>query len=125
MENTCERCGSSNIDVIDTRPSRSDFFSIRRRRRCLDCGYRFTTYEAKASQIVAIAYDIFRTYVYPQLLKQSQEQLQAVFEKADIDMQDVVKDTGANLAQRFSVSRGSMPEGLKKLANALENEGLI
>src|ERR1041384_1400028 len=40
----CPKCGSRDDKVIDSRQSR-DCSSIRRRRECLSCGYRFTTYE--------------------------------------------------------------------------------
>ncbi len=40
----CPKCGSRDDMVIDSRQSR-DSSSIRRRRQCLSCGYRFTTYE--------------------------------------------------------------------------------
>ena len=39
----CPICGNSDSKVIDSRPS--DKSSIRRRRECLGCGKRFTTYE--------------------------------------------------------------------------------
>ena len=39
----CPACGNSDSKVIDSRPS--DKASIRRRRECLGCGKRFTTYE--------------------------------------------------------------------------------
>lgn len=40
----CMYCGSMNNKVIDSRLT-EDGTSIRRRRECLDCGKRFTTYE--------------------------------------------------------------------------------
>src|SRR6195256_4081533 len=40
----CPKCGSRDDKVIDSRQSR-DNSSIRRRRECLKCKYRFTTYE--------------------------------------------------------------------------------
>ncbi len=40
----CPQCGSLSDKVIDSRQSK-DGTVIRRRRECLDCGYRFTTYE--------------------------------------------------------------------------------
>jgi transcriptional repressor NrdR len=40
----CPKCGSRDDKVIDSRQSR-DASSIRRRRECLKCKYRFTTYE--------------------------------------------------------------------------------
>src|SRR5262249_7397006 len=40
----CPKCGRQEDKVIDSRSSREGA-SIRRRRECLACGYRFTTYE--------------------------------------------------------------------------------
>ena len=40
----CASCGCLESKVVDSRPS-EDGFSIRRRRECLQCGERFTTYE--------------------------------------------------------------------------------
>ncbi len=40
----CPKCGSRDDKVIDSRQSR-DGSSIRRRRQCLKCRYRYTTYE--------------------------------------------------------------------------------
>lgn len=40
----CPFCGATDSKVIDSRPA-DDFARIRRRRECLSCGKRFTTYE--------------------------------------------------------------------------------
>ncbi len=40
----CRYCGHSESKVIDSRPT-EEGASIRRRRECLGCGKRFTTYE--------------------------------------------------------------------------------
>lgn len=40
----CPKCGSNQDKVIDSRPWK-DGAVIRRRRECLSCGHRFTTYE--------------------------------------------------------------------------------
>ena len=40
----CARCGSLDDKVVDSRLAR-DGASIRRRRECLKCGHRYTTYE--------------------------------------------------------------------------------
>lgn len=40
----CVKCNSLDDKVIDSRMSK-DGFSIRRRRECVECGFRFTTYE--------------------------------------------------------------------------------
>lgn len=40
----CPSCGHTESKVVDSRPA-EDGSSIRRRRECLSCGSRFTTYE--------------------------------------------------------------------------------
>ncbi len=40
----CPKCGCQDDKVIDSRASREGA-TIRRRRECISCGYRFTTYE--------------------------------------------------------------------------------
>ncbi len=40
----CPACAYNDSKVIDSRPS-ADASTIRRRRECLECGRRFTTYE--------------------------------------------------------------------------------
>ena len=42
----CPKCGCEESKVVDSRPSDSND-AIRRRRECIACGYRFTTYERK------------------------------------------------------------------------------
>ena len=44
----CPYCGFSESKVIDSRPT-DESNSIRRRRECLSCGKRFTTYETVES----------------------------------------------------------------------------
>lgn len=39
----CPNCGEYNVKVIDCRETEDGTF--RRRRECLDCGHRFTTFE--------------------------------------------------------------------------------
>lgn len=40
----CPKCGHTETKVVDTRIGKNNV-SIRRRRECLDCGYRFSTVE--------------------------------------------------------------------------------
>ena len=42
----CPKCGCEESKVVDSRPSESND-SIRRRRECAKCGFRFTTYERR------------------------------------------------------------------------------
>lgn len=49
----CPYCGSENGRVIDSRPA-EDNTAIRRRRECLDCLRRFTTYETLETISLAV-----------------------------------------------------------------------
>src|SRR5437764_14048269 len=49
----CSKCGCQEDKVIDSRTSREGA-TIRRRRECLSCGHRFTTYEAIENENEAI-----------------------------------------------------------------------
>ncbi len=49
----CPRCGNEEDKVVDSRAVR-DARAVRRRRECLDCGERFTTYEAVETRPVIV-----------------------------------------------------------------------
>jgi transcriptional repressor NrdR len=49
----CSHCGGINSRVIDSRLAQ-DRISIRRRRQCLTCSMRFTTYESTEEQMLAV-----------------------------------------------------------------------
>ena len=56
----CPYCGMRESKVIDSRPT-DECDSIRRRRECLSCGKRFTTYESvETMPIVVIKKDMSR-----------------------------------------------------------------
>lgn len=38
----CPKCKSKQVIVVDSRPYG---YTVKRRRRCMDCGYRFSTVE--------------------------------------------------------------------------------
>jgi transcriptional repressor NrdR len=42
----CPKCGCEESKVVDSRPSENNE-AIRRRRECIECGARFTTYERR------------------------------------------------------------------------------
>jgi len=52
----CPRCREIETKVIDSRVI-EDGFSIRRRRECSKCGYRFTTYEKLELDIMIVKKD--------------------------------------------------------------------
>ncbi len=65
----CLFCGYTDSKVIDSRTS-DDMSSIRRRRECLKCGKRFTTYEmVESTPILVIKNDGSRQPFDPQKVK--------------------------------------------------------
>ncbi len=53
----CPKCGCQDDKVIDSRASREGA-TIRRRRQCIACGYRFTTYEeVERAGLVVLKHD--------------------------------------------------------------------
>ncbi|MCL2438868.1 MAG: transcriptional regulator NrdR [Coriobacteriia bacterium] len=49
----CPKCGNVDSKVIDSRSSEAQD-AIRRRRECLECGQRFTTYERREAQPLVV-----------------------------------------------------------------------
>jgi hypothetical protein len=49
----CPHCGQTSDEVIDSRPIKEGL-AIRRRRRCLTCQGRFTTYESTEEQLPVV-----------------------------------------------------------------------
>ncbi|MGN6385594.1 MAG: transcriptional regulator NrdR [Verrucomicrobiota bacterium] len=49
----CSKCGCQEDKVIDSRTSREGQ-TIRRRRECLSCGHRFTTYEEIENEAITV-----------------------------------------------------------------------
>ncbi len=49
----CPSCGSTDTKVVDSRPA-DEGNSIRRRRECLQCGARFTTYERSGENPIIV-----------------------------------------------------------------------
>lgn len=50
----CPKCKSTKSKIIDSRPTARDL-TIRRRHKCKQCGFRFTTYEMLAWDYEKIA----------------------------------------------------------------------
>lgn len=53
----CPKCGYEESKVVDSRPADNND-SIRRRRECIECGFRFTTYERREElPLIVIKHD--------------------------------------------------------------------
>ena len=49
----CPKCGCEESKVVDSRPSENND-AIRRRRECVSCGHRFTTYERREEMPIMV-----------------------------------------------------------------------
>src|SRR5436305_6431538 len=93
----CPYCGHHDLKVVDSRDSEVGE-AIRRRRECLNCGQRFTTYERiEAVPFYVIMKDRRRADFDPQKLVMglrketekrdiSQEKLRAIVEEIEADL---------------------------------------
>ena len=65
----CPFCGYTESKVIDSRPA-EEGATIRRRRECINCGRRFTTYEKiEVQQLLVIKKDNSRELFDPQKIR--------------------------------------------------------
>ena len=65
----CQHCGYLDSKVIDSRPT-EEGSAIRRRRECLHCGRRFTTYEKiETSPVMIVKKDMRREAFNPDKIK--------------------------------------------------------
>ena len=65
----CQFCNCADSRVVDSRPT-DDGNSIRRRRECINCGKRFTTYEKiEVQQLLVIKKDNSRELFDPQKVR--------------------------------------------------------
>jgi transcriptional repressor NrdR len=105
----CPACGYLESKVVDSRPV-EDGASIRRRRECLSCGRRFTTFEVlETQQIVVIkkdgAKELFdRSKLLGGLLKATQ--------KRPVDAEQIASEIEAELHNdlRQEVTSGELGE---------------
>ncbi len=117
----CVFCGFEDSRVIDSRSS-EDGSSIRRRRECLKCGKRFTTYETvESTPILVIKNDGSRQAFDAQKIKRgiikSCEKRPVSMSQIDELVRDIEKYINNSLAQEIKSSEiGEMVmDRLKKL----------
>ena len=117
----CIFCGFNDSKVIDSRLS-DENNSIRRRRECLKCGKRFTTYEmVESTPILVIKNDGSRQPFDPQKIKRGVikacEKRPVTMNQIDNMIQDIEKQISNSLEQEVKSSKiGEMiMERLKEL----------
>lgn len=93
----CPRCNSNRTKVVDSREG-SDSCSVRRRRECEDCSYRFTTFERAEENLPMVVKkggqrESFDRYKILSGLKKACEKRPV----SVMDMEDVVKGIETHL----------------------------
>lgn len=82
----CQYCGYLDSRVIDSRPT-EEGTSIRRRRECLRCGRRFTTYEKiETSPVMVVKKDLRREPFSPEKIKSG---LMHACQKRPVSVKDI------------------------------------
>ncbi|MDD3410730.1 MAG: transcriptional regulator NrdR [Eubacteriales bacterium] len=82
----CQYCGYLDSRVIDSRPT-EEGTSIRRRRECLRCGRRFTTYEKiEMAPVMVVKKDLRREAFNPDKIKRG---VMRACQKRPVSVKDV------------------------------------
>ena len=117
----CMYCGCEDSKVIDSR-SADEGRTIRRRRECVQCGKRFTTYETiEDTPVLVVKSGGARLSYDPQKIKsgiiKSCEKRPVSMEKIDALVEDITKRIYNSMEQEISSKQiGEMVmEGLKNL----------
>lgn len=117
----CMYCGCEDSKVIDSR-SADEGRTIRRRRECVQCGKRFTTYETiEDTPVLVVKTGGARQSYDPQKVKsgiiKSCEKRPVSMEKIDKLVEDITKSVYNSMEQEISSKEiGEMVmEGLKNL----------
>lgn len=97
----CTKCGYIESKVIDSRPA-DDYSTIRRRRECLECHFRFTTYERVESlPLVVVKKDGTREqYDRNKIIKG----IMKACEKRPVSMEQIEKMVSEIEAELYSTS---------------------
>ena len=107
----CPYCGSLETRVVDSRYS-EDMEAIRRRRECLNCGKRFTTYErVEIAPIIVIKKNGAKEEFDPEKVKKG---MFKACEKRPISPEDIdiaVQEIERELRNRDSIEVTSMEIG--------------
>jgi transcriptional repressor NrdR len=109
----CPKCGCQDDKVVDSRASREGA-TIRRRRECLECQHRFTTYEEiERSRLMVVKRDDRREEFSKEKLLAG---ITAAFSKRPVSMQaveDLVSKVADEIANDFEGEVPANEIGLK------------
>ncbi|MGD1816926.1 MAG: transcriptional regulator NrdR [Pleomorphochaeta sp.] len=102
----CPNCSCDNDKVIESRSNQYGT-SIRRRRECLNCGYRFTSYEKIEEKRITVIKKDGREEAFD--LKKIERGIESCTDKLNID-EDVIKQVLENIEQNIRRQAGSKRE---------------
>jgi transcriptional repressor NrdR len=97
----CPFCRQGETKVIDSRATQD--FAIRRRRECLDCGRRFTTYEKIESLLKVIKKDGTREPFDREKIKRGIEKACYKRPVPDEEIERIVSDVEMEVYETFEV----------------------
>ena len=113
----CQYCGCLDSKVIDSRPT-EEGSSIRRRRECLRCGRRFTTYEKiETSPIMVIKKDMRREPFNPDKIKKG---LLHACQKRPVGMKEI--DAIVEKVEKIVQSTGEAELSSRRIGEAVMDE---
>ena len=113
----CQYCGCLDSKVIDSRPT-EEGSSIRRRRECLRCGRRFTTYEKiETSPIMVIKKDMRREPFNPDKIKKG---LLHACQKRPVSVKDI--DAIVEKVEKNVQSTGEAELSSRRIGEAVMDE---
>ncbi|NLP05968.1 transcriptional repressor NrdR [Candidatus Fermentibacteria bacterium] len=123
----CPRCGSMDDRVVDSRIAKEGR-ATRRRRECLDCGYRYTTYEfIETSYPVVVKKDGRRE---PFDAAKLEKGIARACEKRPVsarDVKDMVEKLTARIAEEFpdEVTSGFIGESVMELLHGVDQVAYV
>ena len=112
----CQYCGYLDSRVIDSRPT-EEGSSIRRRRECLRCGRRFTTYEKiETSPVMVVKKDMRREVFNSEKIKKG---LLLACQKRPVSMKDI--DALVEKVEKLVHSSGEDEFSSRRIGEAVMN----
>ena len=113
----CQYCNCTESKVIDSRPT-EEGSSIRRRRECIGCGRRFTTYEKiETSPIMVIKKDMRREPFNPDKIKKG---LLHACQKRPVSVKDI--DAIVEKVEKIVQSTGEAELSSRRIGEAVMDE---
>lgn len=113
----CQYCGCLDSRVIDSRPT-EEGSSIRRRRECLNCGRRFTTYEKiEMSPVMIVKKDLSREPFNPDKIKKG---LILACQKRPVSMKEI--DGVVEKVEKLVHSAGEEEFSSRRIGEAVMEE---